>query len=391
MSPAPEKSHHKVLIVAAEASSSLYAQRLLELWKSENKNVIAFGVGSRKMESLGFQIVGRSEELAVVGLQEVIAHWGLIKNTFYSLLERAQKEKPDFALLLDYPDFNLRLAKKLKAQGIPVVYYISPQIWAWRQGRVKKMRAVIDKMLVLFPFEKKFYDEHHVSCDFVGHPLLDELHEDLLNSNAIRLRKQKYGLDPESKVIALMPGSRSSEIKHHLEMQLAVAQKLYDKDSQRQFILIVAPTFDKEEFQKKLPPLNFPLQLVQGESFEMISLADVVLTASGTATLIVGLMEKPMVIMYKMNPMTAFLAKRFVTHTKYFGMINLILNQMVVPEFFQEQASEENLTRALERFLSNANLYHSTQNLLKSAKTLLGECGATRKVNESLEEFWRKG
>lgn len=386
MDSEPKKS--KVLIVAAEASSSLYAKRLLEIWKSKGRDVSAFGIGSRDMEALGFEILGRSEEMAVVGLQEVIAHWDLIKYTFYSLLEKAETEKPDFALLLDYPDFNLRLAKKLKKLGIPVVYYISPQIWAWRQGRVKKMKALVDKMLVLFPFEKKFYEDHGVPCDFVGHPLLDELKQDLLDKKEIIKRREKYGLTGEGKIVALMPGSRNSELKHHLDTQLAVAKKLWEQDRSRQMVLIVAPTFTKEDIQNRLPPLEFPLQLIQGEPFEMISLADVVLTASGTATLMVGLMEKPMVIMYKMNPMTAFIAKKFVTATKYFGMINLILNEEVAKELFQEQASVKNLTSEMEKLLLDEPLYRQKVEKLKGAKLVLGDLGASERVAQSLEPFW---
>lgn len=385
----PSGTPSKVLIVAAEASSSLYAKRLLEIWKTQGKGIHAFGIGSRDMEQAGFEILGRSEELAVVGVQEVIAHWGLIKSTFYSLLERAEKEKPDFALLLDYPDFNMRLAKKLKKLGIPVVYYISPQIWAWRQGRVKKMKALVDKMLVLFPFEKKFYEDHGVPCDFVGHPLLDELRPELLDPIAIKDRRSKYGLRDEGKIVGLMPGSRNSELKHHLETQLAVAKKLWEQDRSRQFILLVAPTFSKDEMHERLPNLDFPLQLVQGEPFDMISLADVVLTASGTATLMVGLMEKPMVIMYKMNSLTALIAKTFVTTTRYFGMINLILDEEVGRELFQEQASVDNIATEMEKLLSNEALYSQKVEKLRGAKAALGDLGASRRVAESLEPFWR--
>jgi lipid-A-disaccharide synthase len=378
----------RILIVAAEASSALYAQRLLELWQKNGERVEAFGIGSRKMEELGFEILGRSEELAVVGIQEVLSHWGLIKQTFYKLIEVAQKRRPDVVLLLDYPDFNFRLAKRIKSLNLPVVYYISPQIWAWRQGRVKIMKKWVDKVLVLFPFEKKFYEQHHVVCDFVGHPLLDELNEDLLNPKSIQSRREKYGLNPRQPIVALMPGSRHSELKAHLQTQLDVAHRLYRRDPHRQFVLIVAPTFSKEEIKQKLPNLDFPLQLIQGESFEMISLADVVLTASGTATLIVGLMEKPMVIMYKMSAFTAFLAKRIVTHTPFFGMINLILNEKVVPELFQEQASSENLTKEVEAFLNDESLRHRTIERLKQAKTALGDRGATQRVHQALREYF---
>ena len=161
----------RVLLVAAEVSSSLYARRLLEQWQSEKLDVEAFGIGSEDMEELGFERLGKAEELAVVGVTEVLSNFGLIRKTFYDLINAAKTRKPDVILLLDYPDFNLRLAEKLKVLGFPIVYYISPQIWAWRQKRVHQIKRLVDKVLVLFPFEESFYKEYDVPVDFVGHPL----------------------------------------------------------------------------------------------------------------------------------------------------------------------------------------------------------------------------
>ncbi len=187
----------RVLIVAGEASSSLYAQRILEQWQSLGKSVDAFGIGSQSMEKLGFRRLGKSEEMAVVGLSEVIKHFPLIRRVYNSLLAECDRLQPDFALLLDYPDFNLRLAKDLKARGIKVIYYISPQVWAWRRGRVNLIRKVVDEMLVLFPFEESFYREHGVKATFVGHPLLDELElRRGASSSEQRVRRERYGIQP---------------------------------------------------------------------------------------------------------------------------------------------------------------------------------------------------
>ena len=171
----PSNDSRKILIVAAEASSCLYAQRLLQHWKLNGQLVEAFGIGNDAMALEGFECLARAEDLAVVGVQEVIAHWSVIKNAFYRVLAEVEKRRPQVVLLLDYPGFNLRLAKKLKTMGIPVVYYISPQVWAWKSGRVKTIQNVVDKMLVIFPFEVDFYALHGVQVEFVGHPLLDEL------------------------------------------------------------------------------------------------------------------------------------------------------------------------------------------------------------------------
>lgn len=376
-----------VLIVAAEASSSLYAQRLLEYWKSQEIEIDAFGVGSRSMEKLGFDCIGRSEEMAVVGIQEVIQHWDLIKKTFYQLIEEAEKRKPKVVLLLDYPDFNLRLAKQLKKRGFKVVYYISPQIWAWRQSRVKIIQKWIDKMLVLFPFEKEFYSKHQIPSEFVGHPLLDEISDKYFEPDYLRFHRSKYGIGDDDVLLALMPGSRNSELKHHFDTQLQVAKKLNDEISKLKVALLVAPTFELDEVRQRLPNIDLPLILVKDEPFEMIHLADVVLCASGTATLMVGLMRKPMVIMYKMSATTAWVAKHFVKSTKYFGMINLILDKMAVPELFQDQASVEGICKELRPMLTDTHLRKQIEAELSLAQERLGDKGATVRVANALTEY----
>lgn len=380
----------RVLIVAAEASSSLYAQRLLEYWREQDLKVHAFGVGSRAMEVLGFECIGRSEEMAVVGLQEVLAHWGLIRSVFKGLVSAAKESRPDVVLLLDYPEFNLRLAKEMNKLGIPVVYYISPQIWAWRQSRVKIIQKRVDKMLVLFPFEVDFYKKHGVDVEFVGHPLLDELERGLLTSEQRQIHRSRYGLEDKDLLLALMPGSRRSELKHHLQVQLDVAQNLVAHHKDLKLALLVAPTFDKEELRSQLSNMECPIILIQDDPFRMIQMSDIVLCASGTATLMVGLMEKPMVIMYKMNSMSAFVAKRFVRTTKFFGMINLILGKEAVPEFFQEQANLENLSQALERYVEDSSLRVKVAGELSLAKAQLGSRGATERVAKALEPYWQR-
>lgn len=380
----------KILIVAAEASSCLYALRLLQHWKKHNISVEAFGIGDRAMEREGFECLGRAEDLAVVGFSEVISHWGVIKKAFYDNVEAVRTRRPDVVLLLDYPGFNLRFAKKVKEQfKVPVVYYISPQVWAWKTGRVKTIRQVVDKMLVVFPFETEFYARYGMQAEFVGHPLLDELDPRHLDESARAAHRARYGLAPEDVLLALMPGSRVSEIKHHLQVQLDAARELLKKFPHLKVALFVAPNFEKEQMQGWLEGLDFPLMLIKDEPFSMIDLADVVLCASGTATLMVGLLEKPMVIMYRMNRLTAFLAKRFVKSTKYFGLINLVLDQLAVNEVFQEQADAPHLVKELEPLIRDPKLREEQRARLKPAKDRLGSKGATERVARALDEFWR--
>ncbi len=377
-----------VLIIAAEASSSLYAQRILESWKKSGQKVNAFGIGSRSMEKLGFECLGRSEELAVVGVQEVVAHLPKIVEVFNSLVGQAKVRKPKFALLLDYPDFNFRIAKKLKGLGIPVIYYISPQLWAWRKGRIKLVQKYMERMLVLFPFEIEFYKKHNVKVDFVGHPLLDELDASLFDEKIRRERRQKFGLSEHDTILALMPGSRRSEIKHHLKDQLEAAREVVQKAPSTKVVLLVAPSLHRENLRPYLDQIDFPIQMIQEEPFEMISLVDVVLVASGTATLMVGLMEKPMVIMYKMNSLTAFLAKLLVKETPFFGMANLIMGRKVVPELFQEEANPRRLAQELLSLIDDRSKRLKVASELHGISERLGAKGATQNVVRVLSEYF---
>lgn len=376
-----------VLIVAGEASSSLYAQRLLEYWQSHGRNVAAFGIGSRAMEQRGFKCLGRSEEMAVVGLQEVIKHLPLIRRVFNELLSETERRKPAFALLLDYPDFNLRLAKQLKKRGVKVIYYISPQVWAWRTSRVHSIRRVVDLMLVVFPFEVEFYKKHGVHVEFVGHPALDEIPSER-RPEVRETQRQRFGLNKDDIVLGLMPGSRKSELAHCLETQLLTAKILCQRFPKVRPVLFVAPTLERENFQGAIANADLTVQIIKENPLEMIALADVILVASGTATLMVGLMETPMIIMYRMNAITAWFAKRLVTATKYFGMANLVLDKRAVPEFFQEQANPESLANELAALIENREKREQMISDLREIKSKLGSRGATERVAKFLDGFF---
>lgn len=375
----------EILVVAAEASSQLYAQRLLELWKIENRSYKCFGVGSQSMADLGFECIGRSEEMAVVGFVEVIKHYGHLKDVYNKILMRVDQSKPKVALLLDYPGFNLRLAKELKDRGIPVVYYISPQVWAWKKGRIEIIKETVDKMLVVLPFEEKFYKDHQVNVEFVGHPLLDEMKPEWENPGWTEKRRSKFGILPGQVVLGLMPGSRWGEVDRHLEIQVQVARRLMQEFANLKVCILVAPNFSREEIVDRLGDLHSPYIMVKDEPFEMIALADIVLAASGTATLMVGLMEKPMVIMYKMNWLTSQIARRLVKG--YFGLVNLIQGKKIVPEIFQEQATVENLTDEVRKILVDESYREKMKQELRELRHNLGDRGATVRVAKALEEY----
>ncbi len=389
------------MIVAAEASSCLYAQRLLEYWQRveqqhrwpDGMHIRAFGVGSREMERLGFEVIGRSEEMAVVGFVEVFKHFGKIREVFHRLADEAVKRKPNVILLLDYPGFNLRLAKKIKNLGkkigtdFKIVYYISPQVWAWRTSRIQHIQKYVDQMLVILPFEKPFYETRGVNVEFVGHPLLDEISPELFDAGEREKWRNRYGLTKADQVVGLMPGSRPSELGHHLAVQLRTAELLHRENPKLKFALLLAPTVSFEQVKAMIPNQDLPLIFMKDDPLRMTRIVDVVLCASGTATLVVGLMERPMVIMYKMNAVTAWMAKRFVKGTAFFGLINLILGKDAVTELFQEQANPERLKSELSRLLYDDSHYRQVESELCRTRELLGEKGATDKVAGILQRY----
>lgn len=375
------------MIIAAEASSSHYALKLIQHFKSQNKDYSFFGVGSNDMEALGFERFGKSEEMAVVGIAEIVAHYSELKAIFNKLVDEAIKRKPQVVVLMDYPDFNLMLAKKLKPHNIKVVYYISPQVWAWRKNRIHKIKKYCEKVYLLFPFEVDFYKQHQIAHEFVGHPLLDELNPDLLDNAKIQYNREKYGIKSDEKLLALMPGSRRGELDQHLSIQLEVAKRLLQRHKHLRLAILVAPTISKENILNRLEDFKSPYILLQDDPYKMISLADYVLVASGTATLMVGLMQKPMVIMYRLKWLTGVIVKIIAKGVKYFGLVNLILNEEVVPERLQEKANAEELTFQLNRFIEDQNYTLSVVEKLKKLPLFLGDKGATERVAKSLEKY----
>lgn len=341
------------------------------------------------MESLGFRRLGRAEDMAVMGIFEVLKHYRFLKSIFYKVVEAIKEEKPDVAILLDYPGFNLKLSEKLKQLNVPVVYYISPQIWAWKQDRVRIIRKNVNEVLCLFPFEEKFYQNENVTTKMVGHPLLDEMHSRLLVADYRTQHRARFGFTEQDQVLGLMPGSRRSELAYNLPTQLLAAEEVVRKNPKTKVILLVAPNFSREDIEPYLENVRIPIQLVKDEPFEMIHLVDVMLATSGTATLMVGLLEKPMVVMYKVHWLTAILG-RWLMKSKFFCIVNLIVDREVVPERLQEQANVQELSSHLLRFFGDPAYYQKTKEELAQLRHLLGDRGATKRVAQEIEKYFIK-
>lgn len=280
------------------------------------------------------------------------------------------------------------LAKKIKPMGIPVIYYVSPQVWAWRKSRVKKIKEYCQKVLVLFPFEKKFYEEAGVPVEFVGHPILDELNDKYFQQEYWKLHRQKYGITEDEVVLGLMPGSRRGEIARHFEMQLEVAARIYKKFPKIRLLIMMAPTLKREQLEPALENFKFPYLLLQETPYEMIHLADLILAASGTATLMVGLLHKPMVIMYRFQFISGLIAKLLVRGVRYFGLVNLIFEREVVPERWQGQANPDELEKLLSRYLEDESYRSQVIADLRTLQSRLGDRGATQRVARELKSFF---
>ncbi|MFN7905655.1 MAG: lipid-A-disaccharide synthase [Pseudobdellovibrionaceae bacterium] len=376
-----------IMIVAAEASSSHYALKLMRVLKAQDPELEFFGAGSKEMEDFGFERFGKSEEMAVVGASEIFKHFGHLKMVFYSLLEEVKKRKPRFVILMDYPEFNLYLSRKIFPLGVPCFYYISPQVWAWRQGRVQTIKKFCKKVFLLFPFEVDFYSKHLVPYEFVGHPLLDELDQQLIDPGHLQTIRNQRGISKQEIVLGLMPGSRRGEIEKLFAIQLEVASRLYRKIPNLKVLIMVAPSVQKEDLHPYLNDMKIPFMMIKDDPFRMIAMSDYVLAASGTATLMVGLLEKPMVVMYKMSKMTELFVKAFVRGVRYFCLVNLILKDEVVPERMQSEANSDVLEKLLFDIMTSPERTEHIRSQLRQLKLHLGEKGATDRVAKSLQEY----
>lgn len=374
-----------VMIVAAEASSGLFAQRLLEFWKKEGREIDAFGVGTKEMEEVGFERLGKSEEMAVVGIGEIVSHYGHLKSVFDKLVEEAARRRPKVVVVMDYPEFNLMLAKKIHALGIPVVYYVSPQVWAWRKGRVKTIKKYCRNIFLLFPFEVSFYAKHDVPNQFIGHPLLDEMDSQLEDPVWCSLRRKQCGIADDEIVLGLMPGSRRMELKNVFPVQLEAAKKICRENPKVRVLILTAPTIEKDQLLPYLEDVRFPYILMKDVPFRMIAMTDFMLATSGTATLMVAMLKKPMIIMYKVSLLTALIGRLIVPGL--FGLPNLVLGRKVVPELFQWDCTPEKVFNEMNRLLKDSAAAQKMRDELAEIIHKLGDRGATARVAKSLQGF----
>jgi lipid-A-disaccharide synthase len=310
------------------------------------------GIGGKHMQAAGVHLISDLARFGVTGLSEVLRHFGAIRRAFKDIKKHLQQHKPDLLVLVDYPGFNLRLAKYAKKTlGIRVLYYISPQIWAWKAGRIHTIRESVDRMAVIFPFETKIYEKAGVPVTFVGHPLVDKLTVD----QSIETLRANLQLPPNKIIIALLPGSRMHEIERHMPVLRDTAHKLLENGVKAHFVLPVAGTIDPNIIQNYVANTSIPLTLLFGKAVEAMACSDFVIVASGTASLESALLEKPMCIIYK-GSLLSYIAAVMVIKVKYLGLCNLLQNKMIVPELLQYDCNSTELTRVVAELLNDETL-----------------------------------
>lgn len=361
-------------MIAGEASGDLHGSGVVRELKRLNPNLEIFGVGGDRMRAAGMQLIYHVNELNFMGFAEVLRHLPIIRSVKRALEMVLKFRKPDAVLLIDYPGFNLPFAATAKRNGVKVVYYISPQVWAWHRSRIKRMRGVVDTMLVIFPFEVDLYRKEGVDAEFVGHPLLEVLRSNLDRKGFFK----RYGLDPNKKLLGLFPGSRLQEVENIFPEMLKAA-RVIEREHGMQAAVAVAPTLDEKQLQ---PFYNLEgIHLIKDASYEVMAHSDFALVTSGTATLEMALFGTPMVVVYKTSWPT-YLIGRALVRIKNIGLVNIVAGKRIVPELIQHRATGANLAREALKILRDESVLATMRGDLSKVKEQLGEVGASRRVAE---------
>lgn len=365
----------KVLLSAGEVSGDLHGAHLVEAIQRIDPAIRFFGMGGESLKSVGMEILFEAHHLSVVGITEALSKIPLVWMALRKLKDWMQRERPDLMILIDFPEFNLRLAKIAHRLGIPVVYYISPQIWAWRRGRVKRIAKYVQKMIVILPFEVSFYRDEGVDVTWVGHPLLDIVKPSLPREEAFR----KFGLDLGKRTIGLLPGSRQAEVRRHLPLLLRSAILLQKEVPGLQFIIPLAPAISEIEVQSMIGMNPLEVKVVKGFVYDIMNLSELLLLASGTATLEATLLEKPMVILYKVSFLSYWVGRGLI-RVKHIGLVNLLAGQEIIKELIQEEATPAKIAGEALRLLKDQTHYQRVVSSLQNIRKTLGEPGAAQRA-----------
>ena len=369
-----------ILVSAGEASGDYYASLLVadlrRLWPGAR----FFGCAGPRMRRGGVEAVIEAESLAVVGLVEVLGHLPRIYGQYRQLARAAALRKPDLAILTDSPDFHLRLARRLKACGVPVIYLIAPQVWAWRKGRLPRMRRTIDRLLCIFPFEEEFFQKHGIAATYIGHPLAGRIRPSMTRAEFFR----KHRIPLERQLVTVLPGSRKGEAARHLPWLVPAVERIY-REQAASFVLAASEPTGAAFFRERIG--SAPIQVIEGETWDAIAHADLALAASGTVTVEAALLGTPMVTFYRVNPMSWALGKLLV-NVPFYSMVNLVAGRAVVPELMQGAMTSERLaSEAMQLLRDEGRRLRMRAELGEVSRRLSGKGDAMAKACAVIENL----
>jgi lipid-A-disaccharide synthase len=373
----------RIMIVAGEASGDMHGANLVRSLRRRRPDLSISGMGGVALMEQGVEILYDAAKMGVVGLSEVLAHLKDIRLAMRILESGLRNNRPDLLILIDYPDFNLMLAGKAKKLGIPVFYYVSPQVWAWRSGRIRKIRKRADRMAVILPFEEEFYRRHGMEVNFVGHPLMDAVR----TSQPREAFLQRHEIDPRATVIGLLPGSRHKEIATLLPVFLEAAKLLAEKVPQPVFLLPLAPTLSRSDLERHgLDASSLDIRVISDNRYDLMASCGAVMTASGTVTLELAILGVPMAVCYRTSSLTYFLGRKLVK-VEFFSLVNLVAGRQVVPELLQDQVTPEAIAEFLLSVLSETAKHAEVCRELAEVRDRLGRPGASDRAAEAALEL----
>ena len=367
------------MILAGEASGDAHAADFVSQLTMLDSNIRCSGMGGKAMRSVGVDVFFDSSSIAVVGLVEVLRHWGDIKRAMEKVKNRLERDRPDLLVLVDYPEFNLKMAKHARGLGIQVLFYISPQVWAWRPKRIHKIGRLIDHMAVIFKFEQRYYEDAGIPVSFVGHPLVDKIRDDI-DQAAVR---QRLGIAQETPLVGLFPGSRGSEIRRLLPTVLETAKTMQAQRPELRFLLPVASTLSLEHISAQCAEagLSDAIVVSRDDIYELISACDAIATCSGTVTLEIALLNKPMCILYRMSALSYFIMSRLIT-IPHIGLANIVAGRGVVRELLQDDANPDAIAGEIFKILDNDSYRREIVAGLEKVRQNLGSGNGARNMAE---------
>jgi len=365
----------KILLVAGETSGDLHGSHLVEAIQRIDPEIQFLGVGGEGLKRVGMKLLYPSQSLSVVGVTEVFPKLGSILRALWTLKESLQREKPDLVILIDFPDFNLWLARIAHRREIPILYYISPQIWAWRPNRIKLIARLVKKMVVLFSFEVPLYEAAGVDVEWVGHPLLDIVKPTLSKERAFH----QFGLDPERRTVGLLPGSRRHEIERLLPPLLASVHLLQKEIPDLQFVIPLAPGIPKTTLSFQMENVSAPVKVVEGFTYDVMNLCELLITASGTATLEGAILGKPTIVIYKVS-IPSYWVGRALIRVDHIGLVNLVAEKEIAPELIQKDVNPRRIADEAFRILKDPLLSRKMSESMGEVRRKLGEPGAAERA-----------